>query len=474
MKTGYLPYLYVFVAFLVVRFLIGFDGLYGQDSYEYLRYSAAMHQYFTEGSHPGDYFWSVGFPILVAIFSLIGIPVLTVIQGVNFLSLLGIIYFSNGIIKELNKDAEYTSIYLIIVLASSPFLVQSSLVIMTDIFTTFGITGAFLFGLKYKKNLKWKWLFLFTILSCCAVFTRYVAILPLSILGIMVIVTWLKNIKWLHISVLIIPAIFIILHFHFKQNETGSFLSHQWLLNWSPLNMLKRSFETVDGFHLYTIPNLFYAFSSFVHAGFLVAGSFLLLVYLKHSSKNKTQNHSLLIVASIAIYALFLAGIPFQNKRFLLITFPLIVVWLYPAFHTIVSSLKRKPIFKSHFFVIVTVSLIAVNSLLAVYVMDGSVKRSLLEKNIARQMAPYEGRTLYGFDIDIALQGRGCDFNYKNLWKEEYHNFDGGSLVIFNPDKLAIQWSGKNPMINWQKLNENHELTLLKSFDEGWNLYEIK
>lgn len=474
MSTGYLPYLYAIIAFLVVRFLVGFDGLYGQDSYEYLRYSEAMHEYFVDGRHPGNYFWSVGFPLLAGAFSLIGIPVLTAIQWINFLSLGGIIYFSGRIISELYSDAEYTSVYLLITLASSPYLFQSSMVVMTDVFTTFSVTGAFLCGLKYEKEEKTKWLFLFTLLSCFAVFTRYVAVLPLSVIAVIVIVTWLKNRKWLQLSALILPVVLMVLHFHFKQNEMGSFLSHQWLLNWSPLNMLKRSFETVDGYQGYTIPNIFYAFGPFIHAGYLLTGSLLFLVYLKHQRKSFFKNYSLLIVSSIAIYAFFLAGIPFQNKRFLLITFPLIIVWLYPAFHWIVLFAKKRVTSKNQYLVVMAASLIAINSLLTIYIMKGPIRRSLLEKDIASQMSLFQGRTLYGFDMDIALQGRGCDFNYKNLWKKKYDSFEDESLVIFNPEKLAIQWTGKNPMINWQTLNANHELKLLKSFDEGWNLYEIK
>jgi hypothetical protein len=50
-----------FLLMLILR-IVGFDGLYGQDSYEYLRYATAIHYYRPDGSHPGIYFWPVLFP----------------------------------------------------------------------------------------------------------------------------------------------------------------------------------------------------------------------------------------------------------------------------------------------------------------------------------------------------------------------------------------------------------------------------
>lgn len=474
MKARYLPYLYAVISFLVIRFLIGFDGLYGQDSYEYLRYSEAIHQYLTQGEHPGNYFWSVGFPLLAGVISLTGVPVLIVIQLINLASILGIIYFTDRLIKEHYSNVNNISIYLLFAIASSPFLLQSSMVAMTDISTTFFLIGAFYFGLKYEKETRLKWLFYFTWFFCSAVFIRYVAIIPLSMIGLLVAVTWLRKLKWIHLSVILIPVLFIAVHVHFKQNEMGMFLSHQWLVNWSPINMVRYSFETVDGSHSYSLPNIFYAFSPFVHIGFLLIGSLLVVVYLKVHRNILTQKHTLLICAAVGIYALFLAGIPFQNKRFLLITFPLIVVLLSPAYQSVVDFVKDKLSISSRYIVFTVACLILVNIGLTIYVMRAPVQRSLMEKRIARLLSPYQGKTLYAFDIDIALRGRGCKFDYKNLWVEEYVNYEIGGLVIFNEEKLAQQWKGMNPMINWNKLKKNHELILQKSFGEGWNLYEIK
>ena len=88
-------------------------------------------------------------------------------------------------------------------------------------------------------------------------------------------------------------------------------------------------------------------------------------------------------------------------------------------------------------------------------------------------MTPYQGSTLYGFDYDVALEGRGLDFIYKNMYDEFYDDFKVNDLVLFKPPIVAKQWEGKNPMKNWNRLEQSYQLDIIKTFDDGWNLYQI-
>jgi hypothetical protein len=474
MKANYLPYLYITATFIAVRYFFGFDGLYGQDSYEYLRYSKAMHQYFIGGEHPGNYFWAVGFPILVGGLSLSGLPVLLIIQLVNLLSFFGILYFSKKIIEEFYEgDTFHNSIYLLLAL-SSPYLVQSSLVAMTDIFTTFCVVAAFYFGKKYIQTTSTKWLIGFTWFACYAVFTRYISGLALVPIGITVLYSWQKNREWRQAFVLLIPLALSALHLYFKQEATKSFLAHQWLIHWNISNLFSTDFQTLDGFQSYFIPNILYAFSPFVHLGFLSIGIVLISYYLIKRPHFYSLKNAMLVGSSIFIYNLFLAGIPFQNKRFLLITFPFIVLFLYPVFQSLSSKICRYPYFKkiyTHFLIII---LLSVNVIVTAYVMKSVVQVNRLEATISEGLISYEGAELYTFAIDVALQGRGRKFDYKNMWKDEYEQFTKGSLVLFNESQFETQWEGKNPMINWNRINKNHSLKQLNSFGSGWYLYEIQ
>lgn len=474
MKTKYLPYGYILVVFFIARVVVEFDGLYGQDSYEYLRYSKLVHQFLIGGEHPGNYFWAIGFPLLIGILSTIGIPVLTVIQLVNLISLLGIVFFTKKIIEEIFGEDDNLPTYLLLTL-SSPYLVRASLVAMTDIFTTFCLTAAFLLGLKYNKSNSTIFLIGFSCFACYAVFTRYVSGLPLLLLGLLVILTYIKGRQWYQIFIIIVPIFLIVIHLYFKQSET-SFFSNQWLAlaKWNVNHMFSSEFYTDSDHQLYVVPNLLYAFSSFAHVGFLVTGLVLAPIFIKNFKKILERNYVALIALSIVLYGLFLAGIPLQNKRFLLITFPLIVVLFYPSHVFLTGRLSEIRIFKNKMLNSLILIILMINMVITLYVMQMPVKRNRLESKISIAIKPYQGRTLYGFDIDVALKGRGMIFDYKNLWESEYVQFEVGSLVIFNEQANTKQWHGKSPMNNWNKLKNSYKLIPLQSFGDGWNLYEIR
>ena len=57
------------VLLLIFNLLTGFNGLYGQDSFEYLRYSRELHEYLSGGELPGTFFWPVLYPLSGAVVS---------------------------------------------------------------------------------------------------------------------------------------------------------------------------------------------------------------------------------------------------------------------------------------------------------------------------------------------------------------------------------------------------------------------
>ncbi len=100
--------------------------------------------------------------------------------------------------------------------------------------------------------------------------------------------------------------------------------------------------------------------------------------------------------------------------------------------------------------------------------------RNLLEKNISKEMQHYTGKTLYSFDIDIALQGRKVALNYKSLYVERYAHFEKNALLLINEKEILDHWKGANPFINWSSIREKCVLLKLKTYNEDWNLYQIQ
>ena len=85
--------------------------MYGQDGYEYLRYTKAIRIFILEGEHPGDYFWPLYYPIIGAILSLIISKTALALQLVSVLSLGISAVYLNKILTLLFPKKKYTAEY---------------------------------------------------------------------------------------------------------------------------------------------------------------------------------------------------------------------------------------------------------------------------------------------------------------------------------------------------------------------------
>jgi hypothetical protein len=144
-------YYFILIIFpLLIIFVlrtVGFDGLYGQDSYEYLRYTNAIQEYMVNGIHPGNYFWPVLYPTLG---SLLGF-----IFGTAFaLQLISCISFSLACvyilktIRLLYPNSKFRFFYVFIFAVFCPFLLKMGLIVMSDAFTLVFVVLSFYFFFK--------------------------------------------------------------------------------------------------------------------------------------------------------------------------------------------------------------------------------------------------------------------------------------------------------------------------------------
>jgi hypothetical protein len=101
--------------------------------------------------------------------------------------------------------------------------------------------------------------------------------------------------------------------------------------------------------------------------------------------------------------------------------------------------------------------------------------RSQQEQHAAAQISAVvpDHAILYAFDLDVALKSYLPDLQYRNLWEQRYPNFELGAYVLFNEAKLAKQWAGKNPMLNWEQLNATYTLDTVQDIGDSWLLYRI-
>jgi hypothetical protein len=452
---------------LVLRSL-GFDGLYGQDSYEYLRYTHRLADFLAGGDYPGDLVWPKGYLFLTTLFSFF----LTASLGGQLISLLcfyGVIYYTAEIISELYGKHEARIPYLVLALVMSPYLLRLSNVMMADTLAMCCLIACASYTLKFKRSEQQRHLVWATFFGFYGVFSRYAVIIPVSPLLVWLLVLSLRKPHWKQLLVLLIPGVLLLLHFYLE-GRGSDFLGHHFVAHWDVRNLLKSSFVTEPDLQIpdvnYPLPNFLYYTLGFLHPGFFSLFPLLLLLGMRRL-RSFLASYPLPFAISILVYSLFLAGITFQGNRYLALTYPFIVVLFYPFFEQIIGGMKswRTTLWSA---------LMLLQLALFVRAMLPSYEMNALERHIAKELEDYQGETLYSFELDIALQGRDLSFTYESLWEKEYKHFQEGALVLFNEDRIAAQFAGKNPMNNWQKLKQDYSLKELKRLNNGWKLYRIE
>ena len=456
------------ILFLIVLQFVGFDGLYGQDSYEYLRYTRAIQDYIIGGPHPESFYWPVLYPFLG---SLLGFTFGNVIMGLQLLTAISFSLTSIYLYKTIHllypKNPSLVFYYVLIFGLLSPYFLKSGLVVMSDVLASMFIIMTFYHFFKsYQRKTSFSLVFFF---ATCALMTRYATLLitlPVILLAIYFV---FKRRAFLDILIGGIFSILVCIPFIILQMDNlyeGT--SNYFLKSWSFLTYFKSSYETIDGMQSYGFPNLIFVLSILVHPGFIFIGAPLTgFTLLKLSKKGLTYPQNVFLI-SIITYFIFLAGIPFQNIRVLGLLFPLILLFFYPAFKELTSI---KWIVKYKY--ILGITCIIIQLALWSYTFKNVYIRTSFEKQLAHSMTYYQGKKLYSFDVDISLEGRGLNFDYKNMYLELYNDFKKNDLILFHPTKFAAQWKDKNPMLNWNRLQKDYILKLIKKGPDGWNLYQI-
>jgi len=286
--------------FIFVYTIIGFNGLYGQDSHEYYRYSRGVLNFFKTGNLPGDYFWPVYYPIFGAIIGLV-LDNLVSLQLISILSLSGSLFFLFRIMNEIFGNNKNLTLYLLITFFLSPYVLRSSVVVMADLMTVFFITASFYFFIDYLHKTEVKQISFFSIFFTLAVLTRYAAAVVLMIPALIVIYHIIKNGKFFHLLVPVVIALILSTpHILIRESKVTEFLGHSWLQEWSVTNFFKNTFITVEGTQHYRFVNLLNSFSSVFYPTYLVFGIVLIVLAERNLTNNRFWLFSLfaLLVAS--------------------------------------------------------------------------------------------------------------------------------------------------------------------------------
>jgi hypothetical protein len=449
----------------LLNLIFSFNGLYGQDAFEYLRYAKELRAYWLGSSKPETFFWPEVFPLLGSILSLVISNTALSLQLISLFSFFGIILYIQKILNNMYPENKNISLYCILVLFLSPFFTRAVFLCMSDMLAIFFVTACFAHYYFYSRSFTWWHFSLCTFFAVAAFFTRYATFLLTapSVVAATIILFRKFSLKGiLFASMLALPA--ALPHVILSNKSAFSFVHHTWLSEWSSLNFFRSSFITPDeGRPMYFMPNILFNFFCLFHPSVFMWGLF----FIPGSFQHKLQPVRLVVLVSIAAYLLFLSGIPSQNKRYLIAAVPFSIIFLFEGFDKIINVQRFG---KALRLTVPTISLV-----LMVYAFHLVHRRMQFEQKVFSYLLENtKGKSVYTFDVNVALKGYELPSEVISLWHKEITTFNKGSFVLFSEKLFAEKWRGYQLIKNWEYLKNNYSLKSLHSFGDGWELYEIR
>lgn len=455
-----LPLLFVAGAYS----LLNFNGLYGQDAHRYFQFLGELDWFFNEGIPLGEFHWPVLYPLtglmFKTIFGIDGALALQLVSAIS-LGLSGFLVFR--ILKSSRSVDAFVFVLLFLVLC--PQLLVAGVLCMSDLFSMMWVVLVWYFYFKWKREGNSILVFNLVAVAALATISRYPAFLLVVVPLAVVFFNLLAKKWWMAV---LMPVVFLLFCLpEFALHQAPEYVSENYLLkHWSPVNLFQSTFQTNDGGQVHRFINLVYITYPFWHPAFFLVGFvFAVFAVFKFSRKKVPW----VIPVSILLYLLFLGGLEIQSRRFLVLVFPLILICIYQmGFGEMLKATSKKLI------VVGVLVLGAAQFSIAAYYVKPYVELNHFERQLAEDLQAYEGAKLYTFYWDVALLTYDSGFDFHNLWEEEVKGLEEHDLVLFNPIQLAAQWQETRVMENWNFIHANYQLTVLKTWSNGWKLYEVQ
>ncbi|HXC06552.1 MAG TPA: hypothetical protein VNZ86_17470, partial [Bacteroidia bacterium] len=349
----------------------------------------------------------------------------------------------------------------------SPFLLRAGLVVMSDMQGVFFLLLALNAFISLHTNNNRKYFLLFIIGVAGAVMTRYAMSLLLAPMlaytGYLLLKQGTKATGHVLLALLLTGILLAPQLMMWFMKERGSF-HVSWLTEWSPLNFMQTTFVNSNGNYHYTAQNILYAFLSFFHPGFCFCALFAVFFRKQIDLNNPVIKLSGL---SLLLYGILLAGIPFQNLRFIIPAFPFFLLILFPVFEALEPKMKKYGILVFSALILFQLTLF-VRAFLPFY------KDNKEEKEIAEQCALFPNGHLYTFSITGAIEFYGASFSVIEMGNQKIDHLPNNSYLLFNKTAFEKEYEGKAPMLNYQFIATHYQLTEVKHWTGGWTLYAIR
>lgn len=464
---------------------IAFDGLYGQDAYAYFRYGQDVYESIAALRVPGQMYWPLGFPLLVAAGFLPGDVSPETAQIVVMLSSGLASTFMFLLVDKLGQhlgwkrlDAAVTGIVAALLLTFSAQFLQSSVVVMSD---APGVMWALLSAwtlVEYAHYLDsstaYRWILSTSFALGMAGITRWIYFLLAVPWSLYVLTAWGWRIRWRDDLLAIIPAgIILALQLLHSSSTPDAFYTHDWLEDWDITHAVQRDFVNADGsfhynhtvseFYLHTLGDNYYVSTYLLP---LFALGVLALFWRLRC----TQGIILLLAGWFAVTYGFLIGIPYQNIRFALAFHPVAIILIALGFGVVWHFLRIRP--RPGW--LMRIALLAALFFPLQMTYDAGLQRideiaitkndDLAAIEWAKSRIIEDHATVYTLNLWLMMETYAPQHDIKQIYYETPESLSK-TIVPLQPTYLLLnmwainnQWRGKEPWIAVQWLREHHHI----------------
>lgn len=421
-----------------------YPGVNGQDAHDHWRLARAWMGWWLGGDRPEVAEHPHGYPFMGALVGLSGVGALWGLRLVSLGAYVFLLLVLRGVLLNVHGADHRRSIdrFLLISAATSPFLLRYTATVMSDVTAMTLLMASFLLLLRWSDHGRWPDALGCVLLGAWALWVRMAVAPVLVVVGMALVVgpSSGRKVRMLWSAALIVALGLVMLYFGVTEAVNGRL----WvpLADWSPLNMLSRIHRSDDGELRYFIPNLLYVGKVFVHPGFLLLG-LLLMAFVRWEDLGHRMSRW--FMAALFSYLVFIACLPFQNDRVLLLALPFVVLLLFPAYVRLEQWLERKRVARS----MLLLPLLLVQLVLAGRALWPFMLQAKVERELAAVVTGSEVELVYTHGMGAAFSNYCPGTEVIDLWYRELEHLKSGALLVVRPGDLETQWQGLAPAQNW-------------------------
>lgn len=445
----------------------GYEGVNGQDAHDYWRIAREWTAYWAGGGRPVIAEHPHGYPMAAAVLGAVMGDELVGLRVVSALSLLILVFSLRWVLSRFSEERGPLLAFTLLAVAACPFLLRYGMMSMSDVPGTALIFMTYIMLAQWQQG-KGRWSLFGAVVFAGLAMTVRMAVAPLIGALVLAIIHGEQEgrcRRWTWVIGATVAVLVVVLTV-LSSYELEGLIHGSPLAEWSPLNLFRRVLHSDDGVLVYRVPNIVYVLGIFVHPGFLPMGILLLPFFRKADLFTVPVR---MATWCVGCYLLFIAGMPFQNDRVLLMALPFVAVLLYPAFQrawawSAVRGLR--PALWVSAMALVQVGLFA-------RAIQPFMDQARTERELANEVNDLHPEWIYTHGMGAAFINYCGPVPVTELWYGVIDTFEQGAIVVVKPQNLIEQWNGLPPGINWQRIQQQGADSIGWHVD-GWVISRIR